>query len=35
MLKAVRAGTVKKSVTWKYIKDCLPKWGLWPISSIN
>ena len=35
MDKAVRAGTVKKSVGWKYIKDCLPRWGLWPISSIN
>ena len=35
MDKAVRAGTVKKSVTWKYIKDSLPHWGLWPISSIN
>ena len=35
MEKAVRVGTVKKSVGWKYIKDCLPRWDLWPISSIK
>ena len=35
MDKAVHAGTAKKSVTWRYIKDSLPHWGLWPISSIN
>ena len=35
MIKAVRAGTVKKAVGWPYIKNQLSDWGLWPISSIK
>jgi hypothetical protein len=35
MGEAVRAGTVKKAVGWRYIKNKLPAWGLWPISSIK
>jgi hypothetical protein len=35
MKKAVSTGKVKKSVSWRYIKNRLEDWDLWPISSIK
>lgn len=35
MKEAVRAGDLDKAVGWRYIKNMLPKWGLWPVSSIK
>jgi hypothetical protein len=34
MKKALRAGAVKKLVEWKYIRNELSDWDLWPISRI-
>lgn len=35
MRKAVRAGDSVRPVGWQHIKNNLPAWGLWPLSSIK
>ena len=35
MKEAVRTGDIDKSVGWRSIKNRLPQWDLWPISSIK
>jgi hypothetical protein len=35
MDKAAQAGKVRRSVSWRYIKNELPGWGLWPVNKIK
>jgi hypothetical protein len=35
MLKAAATGKFLRPITWRSIKNKLPEWGLWPITSIK